>query len=260
MFLFSIHLISYASQYSADRSSFCIDTIAGLLLTLPTLKKSAIVKKIERIDELLAETYGVKKQVSFPDPTEELIQTILSQNTNDRNRDRAFNSLKKRFPRWEDAARARPGDIARAIKEGGLASIKSKRIKRILSQLRRESPDFAMTFLNRMSDGEAFDYLMRFDGVGPKTASCVLLFSLGRKSMPVDTHVHRVSLRLGLSSNGDSAEAVFEMYRELPLTVDVYQFHLNMIAHGRTLCRPARPACDQCPLTRSCRYFRERKR
>lgn len=224
------------------------------------MKTNAILKRIERIDAILAENYGARKQERFRDPIEELILTILSQNTNDRNRDRAFESLKKRFPRWEDAARAGPAEIARVIREGGLANIKSKRIKKILSQIRRESPDFTMTFLKRMSDRDAFDYLMKFDGVGPKTASCVLLFSLGRKSMPVDTHVHRVSLRLGLSSNGDSAEAVFETYRDLPLTVDVYQFHLNMIAHGRVLCRPARPACGKCPLTRFCRYFREQNR
>jgi endonuclease-3 len=234
--------------------------VDGLLLTLRTLKKSAIVKKIERIDELLTETYGAKRQESFPDPTEELILTILSQNTNDRNRDRAFRSLKTRFPRWEDAARARSDRIAGAIREGGLANIKSKRIKKILGQIQRESSDFSLDFLNDMSSREVFDFLLKFDGVGPKTASCVLLFSMGRKYMPVDTHVHRVSRRLGLAANGDSPEAVFEMYQSLPLTVDVYQFHLNMIAHGRTHCRPAKPACDKCPLTRLCRYFKEGKR
>ncbi len=234
--------------------------VARALLTLQTLKKSAILRKIERIDELLAERYGTKMQTSLQDPTEELILTILSQNTNDRNRDRAFRSLKKRFPGWEDVARARPDQIAGAIREGGLANIKSKRIKTILGQIKSESPDFSLDFLNCMSSQEAFDFLLKFDGVGAKTASCVLLFSLGRKYMPVDTHIHRVSRRLGLSANGDSAEAVFEMFRGLPLTVDVYQFHLNMIAHGRVLCRPARPACDQCPLARMCRFFRERKR
>jgi endonuclease-3 len=223
------------------------------------LKKGAILRKIERIDALLAETYGVKKQKALRDPTEELILTILSQNTNDHNRDRAFESLKKRFPRWEDAARARPDQIAAAIREGGLANIKSRRIRKILNQIQRESPDFSLGFLNSMTSREAFDFLMKFDGVGPKTASCVLLFSMGREYMPVDTHVHRVSGRLGLSSNGDSAEDVFEMYRDLPLTVDIYQFHVNMIAHGRSLCRPARPACTQCPLKRLCRYFKESK-
>lgn len=224
------------------------------------MKKGAILRKIERIDALLAETYGFREQKSLRDPTEELIMTILSQNTNDRNRDRAFKSLKRRFPRWEDAAGARPDQIARAIREGGLANIKSRRIKKILGQIRRESSDFSLGFLNRMSSREAFDFLMKFDGVGPKTASCVLLFSMGRDYMPVDTHVHRVSGRLGLSPDGNSAEAVFEMYRDLPLTVNVYQFHLNMIAHGRVLCRPARPACAQCPLKRFCRYYRERRR
>lgn len=222
------------------------------------MKKSAILKKIERIDAVLAHVYGVKERTSLRDPTEELILTVLSQNTNDKNRDRAFDSLKKRFPRWEDLARARPGRIAEAIKAGGLANIKSKRIKKMLNQIRRRSPDFSLGFLNEMSDREAFDFLLGLEGVGPKTASCVLLFSLGRKSMPVDTHIHRVSMRLGLGSDGDSAETVFGMYERLPLTVDVYQFHLNMIEHGRSLCRPSRPLCEQCPLKRFCRYFRNR--
>jgi endonuclease-3 len=108
-----------------------------------------------------------------------------------------------------------------------------------------------------MSDQEAWDYLMEFEGVGPKTASCVFLFSFGRRTMPVDTHVHRVSARLGLIPDGYSAEDAHDWYRELALPVDIYQFHINLIQHGRTICRPQRPKCEKCTLRRLCLYFRE---
>ena len=182
--------------------------------------------------------------------------TVLSQNTNDTNRDRAFNSLKDRFPDWSDVAGANPSAIARTIKAGGLANIKSKRIVKILRQIGEKSPDFSLSFLKGMSDQDGWDYLMEFEGVGPKTASCVLMFSFGRKTMPVDTHVHRVSARLGLIPDGYMAEDAHDWYRELALPLDIYQLHLNMIQHGRTICRPQKPKCEKCPLKRQCLYFR----
>jgi endonuclease-3 len=220
------------------------------------LKESSIVRKAKRIDEILADMYGAKKQTKLRDPTEELILTVLSQNTNDINRDRAFTSLRKRFPDWNDVAEANPSAIARTIKVGGLANIKSKRIIKILRQIGERSADYSIGFLERMSDRDAWDYLMEFDGVGPKTASCVLLFSLGRRAMPVDTHVHRVSVRLGLIPDGYTAENAHEWYRELALPVDIYQFHINMIQHGRTICRPQKPKCEKCPLRKHCMYFK----
>jgi endonuclease-3 len=200
--------------------------------------------------------YGAKRQARLRDPTEELILTILSQNTNDTNRDRAFRSLRKRLPSWNDVMGASPSTIARTIKAGGLANIKSKRIVKILRQISEKSPDFSLSFLKGMSDQDARDYLMEFEGVGPKTASCVLMFSLGRKAMPVDTHVHRVSSRLGLLPDGCTAEEAHDWYGELDLPVDIHQLHLNMIQHGRTICRPQKPKCKECPLKRQCLYFR----
>jgi endonuclease-3 len=220
------------------------------------LKESSIVRKVKRIDEILARTYGAKKQAKLRDPTEGLIMTVLSQNTNDTNRDRAFFSLRERFQSWNDVARANPAALARTIRAGGLANIKSKRIIRILRQIGEKSPDFSLEFLKKMSDQDAWDYLMQFDGVGPKTASCVLLFSLGRKAMPVDTHVHRVSARLGLIPDGYTAEDAHDWYRKLALPVDIFQFHVNMIQHGRTTCRPQKPKCSECSLRRHCIYFR----
>jgi len=220
------------------------------------LKKSSIVRKAKRIDGILADTYGAKRQAKLRDPTEELILTVLSQNTNDTNRDRAFVSLKERFPNWSDIVGASPSAIARTIKAGGLANVKSRRIIKILRQIAEKSPDHSLSFLKRMSDQDARDYLMEFEGVGPKTASCVLMFSLGRKTMPVDTHVHRVSARLGLIPEGYTAEDAHDWYRKLALPVNVYQLHLNMIQHGRTICRPQKPKCEKCPLKRQCLYFR----
>ena len=221
--------------------------------------KSDLNRKIKRIDAVLQKIYGDKVQSNFRDPTEELILTVLSQNTNDINRDRAFNSLTSRFGNWEKVATARSSEIARAISVGGLANIKSKRIKKILNQIGKKSKDYKLSFLSKMSDIEAWEYLRSFEGVGPKTASCVMIFSLGRDFMPVDTHVHRVSIRLGLIPYNMSAEDAHDWYRDLEPPVNLYRLHLNLIEHGRTLCRPTNPKCGACGLKRQCLYFREKR-
>ena len=219
------------------------------------MHKSIIIKKIKSINQILLKTYGRKRRIESA-PTDELILTILSQNTNDINRDRAFTELKRIFPSWHKVAAARTSKIAEAIHAGGLATIKSKRLRTILNQIRERAPDYSLTFLKNMTDNEVREYLLSFTGVGPKTAACVLLFSLGRKVMPVDTHVHRVGLRLGIIPKGYNADKAHEWFRELNLQVDIQQLHLNLIAHGRTLCRPHNPKCEICPLRRYCLYFR----
>lgn len=219
------------------------------------MEKSTLSKKIVRVDRKLAEEYGDKSQLKFRDPTEELILTILSQNTNDVNRDRAFSSLTAEFPDWAAVARARTTSIAGAIKVGGLANIKSRRIKKILKQIGERSKDYSISFIKKMTDNEAWEHLISYEGVGPKTAACVMLFSLGRDFMPVDTHVHRVSKRLGLIPENMNAEKAHDWYREMKPPVSFYRFHLNLIEHGRTLCRPAKPKCQECGLKRQCVYF-----
>jgi len=223
------------------------------------MDKKAIIKKARKIDLILAETHGVKKQTSPNDPTEELILTVLSQNTNDINRDRAYSSLRKKFPRWDDVASARASSVASAIKAGGLANIKSRRIIEILKQIKAKSKGYSLDFLKDISDDEIRDYLTGFKGVGPKTVSCVMLFSLGRKTMPVDTHVHRVGKRLGLIPDKYSAEKAHAWFEELSLPLDVYQLHLNLISHGRTYCRPRNPKCEECPLRKICLYYGKRE-
>lgn len=225
-----------------------------LLMTVTSPKKLAA--RALAVDKLLAQTYGEKKQTRLTEPTAELILTVLSQNTNDINRDKAFETLRSRFPTWKILAAAKPVDIAKAIHIGGLSGIKSERIKKILNQIAERSPDFVLSFLEKMGDREVFDYLVSFDGVGPKTASCVLLFSLGRKAMPVDTHVHRVGGRLGFIPEGVDHDKAHQLFLDLNLPVDMYQFHLNLIQHGRALCRPTNPKCGPCPLKRYCLYYR----
>ncbi len=221
------------------------------------MTKSQLLQRANAIDRILAKTYGAKIQNRRTDPTSELILTILSQNTNDTNRDRAFNSLRERFPTWDDIASANSSQIAKAIETGGLSSIKSKRIKKILSQIAQRSSDYSLSFLDKMNDQEVWDYLISFDGVGPKTVSCVLLFSLGRNIMPVDTHVHRVGQRLGLIPDDFTAEKAHQYFIEMNLPFGMYQLHLNLIAHGRALCRPRNPGCDRCPLKRYCLYYKK---
>jgi endonuclease III len=222
-----------------------------------TSPRSRLTLRATTIDRILAKTYGAKMQHIHTDPTSELILTILSQNTNDINRDRAYDSLKSRFPNWSDIASARTSQIAKAIEVGGLSATKSKRIKKILSQIAERSPDYTLSFLEAMNDQQVWEYLISFNGVGPKTAACVLLFSLGRNTMPVDTHVLRVGTRLDLIPGNYNAEKAHRWFRDLNLPLNMYQLHLNLIAHGRALCRPRNPKCIECPLTRHCLYYKK---
>jgi len=221
------------------------------------LKLVDLKKKISGIDKILAKMYGEKKQVKFSDPTKELNLSVLAQDTNDVNRDRAFKALKTKFPRWDDVANAGESSVASAIKVGGLANTKAKRIKKILKQIGRENKDYSLKKLKKLEDHEAWEYLTAFEGVGPKTASCVLMFALGRKTMPVDTHVHRLGKRLGIIPENYSAENSHDWFRNLNLKTDVYQLHLNLISHGRNMCKSRNPECGNCSLRKHCNYFQE---
>jgi endonuclease-3 len=214
-----------------------------------------VQKKVVRVDQILAREYGTKKFNRGTDPLTELVVTILSQNTNDTNRDRAFAGLKAQFPAWKDVVKAPPEKLAAAIKVGGLAKIKSERIVRMLKSLQKAHGELDLDFLENMTDEQVREYLLKIDGVGPKTAACVLAFSLGRDVMPVDTHVHRVSSRLGLLPAKMTAEQAHDYFLQLSGTVGLYQFHLNLIAHGRQVCKAQHPSCDKCKLKRLCRFY-----
>jgi endonuclease-3 len=215
------------------------------------------------VHRLLIEEYSQREWRPRLDPLSELIFTILSQNTSDVNRDRAWERLKERFPTWESVLAADATEIADAIRPGGLADIKAPRIQEALRAIKREQrpeldegrDEFTLDFLAEMEVDEARRWLTSLNGVGPKTAAIVLLFSLGKPAFPVDTHVHRVSRRLGLIGPKTSREQAHEVLEELLPPEIYYTFHLNLIAHGRGVCQARRPRCETCVLQEHCDYY-----
>jgi len=207
---------------------------------------------IEEVIELLEREYGPRQWQPDRDPIDVLIGTILSQNTSDANSGRAFASLKASFASWEDVASAPAEHIARVIQTGGLHQIKAARIKQVLEQIEKEQGRISLDSLKSMNMAKAEDYLMRLPGVGHKTASCVLLFSLGKSSLPVDTHVFRVAKRLGLIDSKTSIEKAHNLLQEQVPPSKVYQSHIHMIEHGRQICHARQPRCDRCILRVIC--------
>ncbi|NLN78349.1 MAG: endonuclease III [Armatimonadetes bacterium] len=209
---------------------------------------------ITTVCDLLDEYHGEKQWSNGRPILDELIYTILSQNTSAANSDRAYESLVNRFETWQAVAGSPVEDIASAIKSGGLANIKAPRIKNILLQIgERQHGDTNLDWLAELTDKEAVDYLLGFEGVGRKTAACVLMFSLGRPALPVDTHVHRVAMRLGLIEKV-SADAAHDLLAQIVPAERIYSFHINMVAHGRQVCHARGPKCSQCVLDRICRW------
>lgn len=186
---------------------------------------------------------------------DELISTILSQNTNDLNRDRAFNQLKMRFDRWEKVRDADVNGVIEAIRSAGLANQKGPRIQKILREITAERGSLDLSFLRDLPEDEAWDWLKKFNGVGPKTASIVLLFSLGKPAFPVDTHIQRVTGRIGLRPEKMNNEKAHRFLAELFPPKTYKAVHLNIIRLGREVCHPNRPACEICVLQSLCDYF-----
>jgi endonuclease-3 len=207
---------------------------------------------IERIVFLLRGEYGDRKWQPHHSPLSVLIQTILSQNTSDANSNRAFESLSASFDSWEDIAEASVTEIAASIKSGGLGVIKAKRIKEALGEIERKRGRLELNFLNQLPLDKARDWLKNLPGVGSKTANCVLLFSLGRPALPVDTHVFRVAKRLRLINPRVSAEQAHTLLEKVVPSDKVYDFHMLLIEHGRRICKSQRPQCTQCVLRRLC--------
>ena len=207
---------------------------------------------IDQIVRLLGQEYGIPQWRPHADPLSELIQAILSQNTSDVNSSRAFQSLMETFGSWETVAKASSDDIAEAIKSGGLNRIKAERIKRILGGILESRDSLDLEFLRGLSIPEAKAWLKGLPGVGPKTAGCVLLFAMGRPVLPVDTHVYRVSKRLGLINSRVSPDRAHELLEEIVPPKAIYQFHINILSHGRSVCRARRPLCRDCVLGDGC--------
>lgn len=214
-------------------------------------------EKAEVLHERLMDLYGYPEWREHLPPMDELVCTILSQNTNDVNRDRGFNQLLARFETWEDVRKADVEEIVDAIRVAGLANQKGKRIKKVLNEIYEERGDLDLTFLKEMPREEALKWLIKFKGVGPKTAAIVLQFSLGIPAFAVDTHVNRVTGRLGIRPAKMSVEKAHP-YMESLLPPDAYYpAHLNIIRFGRQICHSRNPECDQCPLTDICVYYQE---
>ena len=213
---------------------------------LPSLRK-----RLCKIADLLAASYGRPRR-RRTDPLDSLIQTVLSQNTSDANSDRAFASLKDAFPTWERAAAARPGPIERAIRSGGLARTKSRRILKLLAAVRQREGGLHLRALRRLDATEADLRLRGLPGVGPKTRACVLLFAFGKHAFPVDTHVQRVTQRLGLIDEKASAERAHDILGPAVPQGRALDLHLNLIRLGRELCRARAPRCGACALRRLC--------
>jgi endonuclease III len=209
------------------------------------------------VHERLLKQYGEPEWKIQRSPLDELVMTILSQNTSDTNSHRAWANLRERFDTWQQVADADTAEVEEAIRVGGLAGTKAPRIQEIIRELASEHGEPTLDHLGDLSVDKARDYLLDLPGVGPKTAACVLLFSLHMPAMPVDTHVHRVALRLGLLPAKTSASKAHTMLEELVPEELYYPFHLLMIQHGRTLCKSQRPLCDECPLTDLCAYYAE---
>ena len=209
-------------------------------------------ERIAEILGLLAQTYGTHPWHSHRDPMSELIFTILSQHTSDNNSGRAFEQLRAAFPTWEDLAAANLEAIARAIWVGGLARMKAPRIKAILNKIQGELGSFDLSFLEALPVAEAKAWLRTLPGVGPKTAACVLLFSLGRPALPVDTHVYRVARRLGLLDPRSTTDQAHKLLEELLPAEAFYHFHMSLVQHGRRVCKPQLPLCHQCILAHLC--------
>lgn len=183
-----------------------------------------------------------------------LIATILSQNTNDKNSHRAYTLLRARYPQWEDVAAAPVRSVIAAIRSGGMAAQKAVRIKEILRNVRDEFGGYTLESIRRWHSDAVLERLTALKGVGPKTAACVLLFSLGRDLFPVDTHVHRICARLALAPGARTPEETFTIMRDLVPAGHGYSFHTNLIRFGRKVCRSAHPACGECPLQELCVY------
>jgi endonuclease-3 len=209
-------------------------------------------RRVRAIHRRLARHFGELLPPRRSDPLEELVLTVLSQHTSDVNAERAYASLRTTFPTWEAVVRAAPGAVADAIRSGGLADTKAPRIQAILREVHDREGRFDLAALRRLSDADATDYLASLPGVGPKTAAVVLAFSLGRDAMPVDTHVHRVTTRLGwIPARTSEAKAHGVLGALVPAEIRV-PVHVGLIRLGREVCKAGRPRCEVCPVFELC--------
>ena len=217
----------------------------------------AAAKPIHYIVQNLERTYGTptnRRQPRATDPLDMLVQVILSQATSDVNSERTYAALKRRFPTWDAVLRAREATLADTIRAGGLANQKAKVIRDLLRQIKARTGALTLNFLHDASVEEAVQFLSAFRGIGPKTVACTLLFACRKDVFPLDTHIFRVLRRVGLIPPNSTDERAHQLMNRLVPTGKFYSFHVNLIRHGRALCRPRDPLCEQCPIVEYCDY------
>jgi endonuclease-3 len=211
-----------------------------------------LTKKVRKICFFLERQYGIPRRKGSGEPIDILIETILSQNTNDQNRDRAYRRLKNRFPRWENVLEARTKSIVSAIRTGGLAEQKARRIHEILRWIKEREGKLSLSFLKKMDSEEIKKTIGLLKGIGPKTLHCLLLFGLGRDVFPVDTHILRTGKRLGLIPEGMNAEKAHKWVVPFVPKKKSLSLHLNLIRFGREICKARNPSCSKCFLRNEC--------
>mgnify|MGYP006295544055 CR=1 FL=1 len=217
-------------------------------------------EEILKIHRRLVDAYGEPQRPSHRDPLAELVNTILSQNTNDNNRDLAYDQLRERFPTWAEVRDAPTEEVIEAIRPAGLAPTKGPRIQGALHRITESQGELSLAFLRDLPLEEARDWLEAIKGVGPKTAAIVLLFALHRPAFPVDTHVHRVTRRLGLIPESTSRAKAHTLLEALVPQALYYPFHINIITHGRQICHARTPECEACVLQNLCDYYRDQRK
>lgn len=221
---------------------------------MPAERKTAKIDKVMRCIQILEELYG-NPEASFINPVDLLVETILSQNTSDVNSIRAFGRLKSAYPDYMTLLSAPEHEISETIRIGGLPDIKAQRIKGALERIKNDAGSIDLSFLKSMAKDAARDYLLSIPGIGPKTAAVVLLFSFGMPFMPVDTHVYRVSRRVGLVPEDTKIDKAERILEEITPPDKYLSLHLNLIRHGRLVCRARDPRHDQCSLRPICDYY-----
>jgi endonuclease-3 len=210
--------------------------------------------KIKKINEALIHHFGIpERQKKLPNSIDILIGTILSQNTNDKNSYAAFNNLKANISRWEDVLKMRQPQLEKLIRVAGLGKQKSKAILSLLKNLKKDFGKISLDHLKKKSEGEILEELTSHKGIGIKTASCVLLFSMNKNICPVDTHVHRILNRVGLVKTSSPEKTFTAIYNKIPEGA-AHSFHTNLLRLGREYCLPSNPRCAECPIENLCNY------
>lgn len=209
-------------------------------------------RRLRAISKRLERAFGPLLPPRAADPLDELIWTVLSQHTSDRNAERAFHALRAAYPTWEQVVAERPAALAAVIRSGGLANTKAPRIQAILREILEREGSYDLSVLYGLDDPAAREYLTSLPGVGPKTAAVVMAFALERDAIPVDTHVHRVSRRLGLIPPKASAERAHDLLHELVPDELKTPLHVGLIRLGREVCKAPSPRCEECPLADLC--------